>query len=67
MFDLISIGNISIDLYFRGESLTFEKDASIAKTLGLAAPENLVPQLREVKKQVLGQILKKLPKDLKPL
>src|SRR3989344_1734033 len=26
MFDLISIGNISIDLYFKGSSLTFEKD-----------------------------------------
>lgn len=26
MFDLISIGNISIDLYFKGNSLTFEKD-----------------------------------------
>ncbi|OGK10677.1 hypothetical protein A2767_06325 [Candidatus Roizmanbacteria bacterium RIFCSPHIGHO2_01_FULL_35_10] len=26
MFDLISIGNISIDLYFKGDSLTFEKN-----------------------------------------
>lgn len=26
MFDLISIGNISLDLYFKGESLTFENN-----------------------------------------
>src|SRR3989344_2782970 len=26
MFDLISIGNISIDLYFKGNSLTFKED-----------------------------------------
>jgi len=26
MYDLISIGNISIDLYFKGQLLTFEKN-----------------------------------------